>query len=128
MAWDDYSRSKWETIANNMPKYGCAEKWPKEMVQKKWQELHPDDDAPSVPDYETKWEQRAWSEGAESGIHSLRDGEERPHAQANSTANSVAGGSHSRAGSAAPSPMHYPQPPQHLVYENQQHEVWAQAS
>ena len=37
MAWEEYSRSKWEIIANNMPKYGCAEKWPKELVQKKLQ-------------------------------------------------------------------------------------------
>jgi hypothetical protein len=127
MAWEEYSRSKWETIANNMPKYGCPEKWPKELVQKKWQELHPSDDASGVPDYESKWDQRAWSDGGESHGHSVHDGEGGAR-NPPSTANSVAGG-HSRAGSAAPSPLHYPQPQQQMMYENQQqHGVWGSAN
>jgi hypothetical protein len=124
MAWEEYSRSKWETIANNMPKYGCPEKWPKELVQKKWQEMHPSEDASSVPDYESKWggEQRAWSDGGESRTHSLHEGDGSVHL---STTTTTIEGTCSRAGSRAASPLHFPQPQQHILYNNQQqHGVW----
>jgi hypothetical protein len=129
MAWEDYSRSKWETIANTMPKYGCPEKWPKELVEKKWQEMHPSDDAPSVPDYESKWDQRAWSDGGHSGghsrSHSLHEAEGGAQIPTTSTATSTREGSRSRAGSGTASPLHFPQPQQHMMYENQQqHSVW----
>jgi hypothetical protein len=124
MAWEEYSRSKWETIANNMPKYGCPEKWPKELVQRKWQEMHPSENAPTVSDYESKWggEQRAWSDGGASRTHSLHEGDGGVHLPTTTTA--TIEGTRSRAGSGAASPLHFPQP-QHILYDNQQqHGVW----
>lgn len=31
---------KWDQIADKMMQHGCVEKWPKEKVQKRWQEVH----------------------------------------------------------------------------------------
>lgn len=39
-AWEEYERSKWIVIANEMLKHGCTDKWTKEAVQRKWSEMH----------------------------------------------------------------------------------------
>ncbi|KAF4633216.1 hypothetical protein G7Y89_g4898 [Cudoniella acicularis] len=41
IAWEDYERSRWEQISKDMLKHGCAERWTKEAVQRKWNEMHP---------------------------------------------------------------------------------------
>ncbi|TAQ91574.1 hypothetical protein B7494_g1 [Chlorociboria aeruginascens] len=41
LAWEDNKNATWDTIATEMLKHGCTEKWSKEAVQKRWYELHP---------------------------------------------------------------------------------------
>ncbi|RFU32714.1 hypothetical protein B7463_g3601, partial [Scytalidium lignicola] len=43
---EDYENAKWDVVANDMLKYGCVEKWPKDAVQKKWYEMHPEEHNP----------------------------------------------------------------------------------
>lgn len=129
MAWEEYSRSKWEIIANNMIKYGCPEKWPKELVQKKWQELNPNDNTACLSDYEVKWGvgQRDWSDGRNSRSHSLEgDGSAQYSKPPSSTAMKV---SRSRTASNTASPPHFPESQQQMMFESQQeHGVWATTS
>lgn len=121
-AWEDYGRSKWETIANNMPKFGCPEKWPKELVEKKWQEMHSGDDSPCDPDYDSKCDgkQRTFSDGGGSRSNSLHEGEGGPTASSSPSEDGD-----SRAGSDTTSPLHYLQSQQMMYHTQQQHGVWA---
>lgn len=52
MAWEEYETTRWDTIAKNMLKHGCTERWTKEAVQRKWHELHPEDAIPVLSEYE----------------------------------------------------------------------------
>jgi hypothetical protein len=127
MAWEEYSRSKWETIANNMPKYGCPEKWPKELVQKKWHEMHPPDDTTPLSDYEVKWGagQKDWSDGGDSRSHSLHESDGIAQISTAATTTSTIELSRSRTASDTPSPLHFPQSQSQMMFENhQQHGVW----
>jgi hypothetical protein len=71
---------KWDQIAQAMLKYGCVEKWSKEMVQKKWHEMHPDhEDHPDAYEREARNQLQIsadfgmddWSDGLNSTTHSL---------------------------------------------------------
>lgn len=128
MAWEEYSRTKWETIASNMPKYGCSEPWPKELVRKKWQEMHPGDEVPCVSDYEVKWGgagQRDWSDGGGSRSHSLHEGDATHISTSAPTTATIETGTRSRTGSGTASPLHFPPQPAQMMYDSQQsHGVW----
>jgi len=39
LAFDGQHSMRWEQVAQEMLKFGCGEKWPKEMVERKWYEL-----------------------------------------------------------------------------------------
>ena len=75
-------------IADDMPKYGCREKWTKGACQKKWDEMHPDD-APYIPEYERMASNSSvispelklevgtlsWPDGRGSGTESMYEGD-----------------------------------------------------
>jgi hypothetical protein len=122
LAWQKYDKTKWETIAENMKEFGCHEKWPKELVQKKWHELHPED--PSyLPEYELRlgMDQRSWSDGGESKSHSMHEGDASNRLSAVATTPQE---SRSRTGSDVSSHLQFQQQ-QQLMFEDQQgHAVW----
>ncbi|KAI9648515.1 hypothetical protein NHQ30_003150 [Ciborinia camelliae] len=135
LAWEDYDKAKWEKIAEGMVRHGIPEneKWSKEAVQRKFNEMYPPDDRSYVPDYalsrhpedihfELKMEPRTpWPNHDErdSGIHSLTEDEEQ----------TLVGDLRSRTGSNASS-LHFQHEQHHqMIYAPQQHqqnhpEVW----
>ncbi|CAD6445433.1 1d31a824-5929-44b4-9706-879e0a161818 [Sclerotinia trifoliorum] len=91
LAWEDYDRAKWEEIAKGMMRHGVQEKWSKEAVQRKFNEMFPPDERSCAPSdyalcrhaedmhYEVKMEPRTpWPNHDEGGseIHSLTDEEQ----------------------------------------------------
>lgn len=40
----EQSKDRWDLIAEAMMNHGCTERWSKEQVEKKWQQLHPEED------------------------------------------------------------------------------------
>ncbi|KAA8575581.1 hypothetical protein EYC84_004718 [Monilinia fructicola] len=51
LAFEDYEKAKWEEIAKGMLNHGVQEKWSKEAVQRKYNELFPPDDRSHESDY-----------------------------------------------------------------------------
>lgn len=127
LAHEEYGRVKWETIANNMPKFGCVEKWPKDQVEKKWHDMQPEvDDSPCLPEYELDLGQRAWS--VDSSAH---DGEGEGEGAAPLSAISATPtleDSRSRTASDASSHLQFQQPlqlqQQQIMFDSQQCVVW----
>jgi hypothetical protein len=87
LAFQDQDKLKWDQIAQAMLKHGCVEKWSKEMIQKKWNEMHPEhDDYPQ--EYEKISKNRLqigddfglddWSDGMNSVSHSLHGSDSGP--------------------------------------------------
>lgn len=82
LAFQDQNKLKWDQVAQAMLKYGCVEKWSKEMVQKKWYEMHPEHNE-FTEDYERAAKNRLqigddfgmddWSDGINSVSHSLHE-------------------------------------------------------
>jgi len=74
-----------------MTKYGCVEPWPKDMVERKWHEMRPDDDF-LISEYDTTSRNQlqmnddfgmesmddVWSDGGASTGHSLHESETGP--------------------------------------------------
>ena len=85
LAFQDQHKLKWDQIAQAMLKYGCAEKWSKEMVQKKWHEMHPDVQFCATFERDTKhqiWTSGEfgmddWSDDRQSATHSLHGSDSR---------------------------------------------------
>ena len=134
LSWEDYEKRKWQTIADDMRKYGCREKWTKEACQKKWGELYPED-APYIPEYEMiernrnmisqdiKMERGAtsWSDGRDSGNQSMYEGE--PGTLMSAISTTTMDEVRSRAASDASSQMqlHHQQQQQQMMFDHQQH-------
>jgi hypothetical protein len=82
LAVDEFDKNRWETISDSMLKYGCMAKWPKELCQRKWQDMHPDE-GPWLPQYEMSIRHRdsddwgpdegQFSDGRASACHSLHE-------------------------------------------------------
>jgi hypothetical protein len=73
-----------------MSNHGSKEKFSKEAVQKKWQEMHPEG-PPYLSNYppmssDLGGDQGSWSDGRDSASHSLHDGETEALMSALSTA------------------------------------------
>ncbi|RAL67861.1 hypothetical protein DID88_008587 [Monilinia fructigena] len=51
LAWEDYDKAKWEEIAKGMLNHGVQEKWSKEAVQRKFNELFHSDDRSYESEY-----------------------------------------------------------------------------
>ncbi|QSZ29387.1 hypothetical protein DSL72_003901 [Monilinia vaccinii-corymbosi] len=51
LAWEDYNNAKWEEIAKGMLNHGVQEKWSKDAVRRKCNELFPPDDRSYGPEY-----------------------------------------------------------------------------
>ncbi|TVY90915.1 hypothetical protein LAWI1_G008029 [Lachnellula willkommii] len=89
IAWEEYERSKWDTIAQGMLKHGCTEKWTREAVQKKWNEMH-HDEISYFSGYERKRRrQRACSPERDSVVHSSYENDTRPMAVSTVTMDQV---------------------------------------
>ncbi|TVY28293.1 hypothetical protein LHYA1_G003702 [Lachnellula hyalina] len=89
MAWEQYERSKWDAIAQGMLKHGCTEKWTREAVQKKWNEMH-HDEISYLSGYERKRRhQRVYSEETNSVAHSSYENDTRPMAVSTVTMDQV---------------------------------------
>jgi len=107
-----------------MSNHGSKEKFSKEAVQKKWQEMHPEG-PPYLPDYpamssDLGGDQGSWSEGRDSATRSLHDGETEALMSALSTA--TMDETRSRALSDASDQMRYQQQQMMLERQHQQHE------
>ncbi|KAF7934322.1 uncharacterized protein EAE98_000969 [Botrytis deweyae] len=133
LAWEDYEREKWEAVAKGMMKHGVQEKWSKEAVQRKFNEMFPPDDRSynnteyalskhaEQLNYDIKMEPRTpWPNHDErdSAIHSLTDEEQ-----------TLVGELRSRTASDASS-LHYQQQQHQQIMYAQQHqqqhqEIWA---
>ncbi|ATZ49878.1 hypothetical protein BCIN_05g02770 [Botrytis cinerea B05.10] len=132
LAWEDYERDKWEAVAKGMMKHGVQEKWSKEAVQRKFNEMFPPDDRSYNTEYafskhteqlnyDIKMEPRTpWPNHDErdSAIHSLTDEEQ-----------TLVGELRSRTASDASS-LHYQQQHHQQIMYAQQHqqqhqEIWA---
>jgi hypothetical protein len=136
LAVEEFDKNRWDTISDSMLKYGCMAKWPKEMCQRRWQEMHPEDGT-WLPQYEMSiryrdsgdWgpDEEAVSEGA-SACHSLHEGDSGVLISAVETATIEE--VRSRAASDASSQMLYRRqqhrPQQHLMFDQQQkHNGWS---
>lgn len=132
LAWEDYERDKWEAVAKGMMNHGVIEKWSKEAVQRKFNEMFPPDDRSYNTEYalskhteqlnyNIKMEPRTpWPSHDErdSAIHSLTDEEQ-----------TLVGELRSRTASDASS-LHYQQQQHQQIMYAQQHqqqhqEIWA---
>ncbi|KAF7902508.1 hypothetical protein EAF00_002411 [Botryotinia globosa] len=132
LAWEDYERDKWEAVAKGMMKHGVIEKWSKEAVQRKFNEMFPPDDRSYNTEYalskhteqlnyDIKMEPRTpWPSHDErdSAIHCLTDEEQ-----------TLVGELRSRTASDASS-LHYQQQQHQQIMYAQQHqqqhqEIWA---
>jgi hypothetical protein len=83
---EDYESSKWSSISRGMLKHDTQERWSKEALEKKWNELHPEQSS-FGPEYEIMPRNRhrassdfstgnsCWSDEGGSSIHSLHDGD-----------------------------------------------------
>lgn len=52
LAHEDHEKGKWASISKGMLKHGTQERWSQEAVQKKWNEMYPDQSSFSCPEYE----------------------------------------------------------------------------
>ncbi|ESZ98790.1 hypothetical protein SBOR_0839 [Sclerotinia borealis F-4128] len=137
LALEDYDKAKWEEIAKGMVRHGVKEKWSKEAVQRKFNEMFDPDDRSYGPEYalsrqpeqmhfDVKMEPRTpWPnhDDRDNAIRSFTDDEQ-----------TLVGDSRSRTASDASS-LHFQQHQhQQMMYAQQQHqqqhqqnhqEVWA---
>ncbi|KAN0093763.1 hypothetical protein V8E51_016947 [Hyaloscypha variabilis] len=85
-AHEDYEKNKWSSISKGMLKHGTEEPWSKEALQKKWNEMHPEQTSFS-PEYEIDRHRLSsdlsvgdistgnscWSDEGASSTHSLHE-------------------------------------------------------
>jgi hypothetical protein len=136
LAVEEFDRNRWERIADSMMNYGCAAKWPKDLCQKKWQEMHPEHGS-CPPAYEMSFQYQDsedWgpdelviSEGRASARQSTQEGDSGVQMSTISTATMEE--VRSRATSDASSQMlhmrHQHHQQQQLMYDQQQNNGWA---
>lgn len=70
LASQSLDKTRWDQIALAMLNYGCVEKWPKDMVERKWFEMYPAGDYGS--EYESPRFKRRMTE--DYGIDGFSDG------------------------------------------------------
>jgi hypothetical protein len=113
---DEVGTADWFRVSEEMMRYGCKAKYSRELCQKEWQRLHPDDSWYSEVKSENSWppeDEDSFSDT--SRCHSLQDGD----SAAMMPVSSSLGNYRSRATSDAS--MHYRRHPQHMsMYEHQQ--------
>lgn len=81
LAVKEFNKNKWETISDKMMKYGCVAHWPKEACERKWYEMHPEDQY--LSHFEAPLQNRgsedggldegSYSDGRASVCHSLQE-------------------------------------------------------
>ncbi|KAH8813091.1 hypothetical protein F5884DRAFT_671046 [Xylogone sp. PMI_703] len=76
---EDYENAKWDVVATDMLKYGCVEKWPKEAVQKKWYEMHPEEYNPHEERSPRSFKHRLSGEPDHSSLPDTRDNSSQGH-------------------------------------------------
>ena len=79
LAVKEFNRNKWETISDKMMEHGCVAQWSKEACERKWREMHPEEEY--IGQYEVSMQHRdsedwafkveARSDGGASVCHSF---------------------------------------------------------
>ena len=85
LATQSLDKTRWDLIASAMLKYGCVEKWSKDMVQKKWYEMHPEheygseyEDSRAKRRMTDEYEISAFSESRHGLSYSLNETSDNP--------------------------------------------------
>jgi hypothetical protein len=110
---------KWEQISEAMMLHGCAEKWPKEKVQKRWQEMQSEYDA-----FGERYDEDSKSGvlGDDFGMDDWSDGINSMHGSENGAMSAVSPVSMDEARSRQPSEAssHHLHIQQQMMFEQQQ--------
>jgi hypothetical protein len=125
LAVKEFDKNKWEKISASMLKHGCMAKWPKELCEGKWNEMHPEE---KYSPYEISrrhrdsedWGQEdgTYSDDMLSACRSLNEHDSAVQMSAISTA--TMDEVRSRAASDASSHMRHQQRQQQLMFDHQQ--------